>query len=109
MKEINKRKKTKKKFKYSHRNYMNYSLKIQDNYKESRPNKNLSIENRKKINPKDISKKILLNKSNKDKSKIKFSNGKLISKNIKSVKRNPSIPWMIVTISFKYFLITKSS
>ena len=84
MKEINKKKKTKKKFKYSHRNYMNYSLKIQDNYKEGRPNKNLSIENRKKINPKDISKKILLNKSNKDKSKIKFSNGKLISKNIKS-------------------------
>ena len=74
----------KKKFKYSHRNYMNYSLKIQDNFKDNKQNKNLSIENRKKIYQKDISKKILLNKSNKDKNKNTFSNGKLISQNIKS-------------------------
>jgi len=102
MKKINKKKKTKKKFKYSHRNYMNYSLKIQDSYKEGRPNKNLSIENRKKINPKDISKKILLNKSNKDKSKIKFSNGKLISKNIKSQISKYNIMTMIYRVHSLY-------
>ena len=47
----------KKKYKYSYRNIMNYSLKSQDNNKF---HKNLSIETRNKVNSKDISKNLLL-------------------------------------------------
>ena len=70
----------KKKYKYSYRNIMNYSLKSQDNNKF---HKNLSIETRNKANSKDISKNLLLNKENNKKSKFKFSNDK-ISEKIKS-------------------------
>ena len=66
---------------------MNHSLKSRENYNDIKYHNNLSIENRKKINSKDISKKLLLTKTNKDKNirnKIKFSNDKIISQKIKS-------------------------
>ena len=78
--ENKKNKSVKKKFKYSYRNIMNYSLKSQDNYKY---HKNLSIEARNKGNSKDISKNLLLNKENNKKIMFKFSNDK-ISEKIKS-------------------------
>ena len=89
MKKIKNKKKNsnKKKFKYSYRNIMNYSLKSRENHHDNKYHNNLSIENRKKINTKDISKKLLLIKNNKDKNnrnKIKFSNDKIISQKIKS-------------------------
>ena len=84
---IKKKKSIKKKFKYSYKSIMNFSLKSQDGYKDNKYHKNLSIENRKKANSKDYSKKLLLNKDIKEninKNKIKFSNDKIINQKIKS-------------------------
>ena len=78
-----KNKSVKKKFKYSYRNIMNYSLKSQDNYKYNKFQKNLSLEARNKGNSKEISKNLLLNKENNKKIKFKFSNDK-INEKIKS-------------------------
>ena len=39
---------------------MNFSLKYQDKFKDNKYHRNSSIENRKIINPKEISKKLLL-------------------------------------------------
>ena len=75
-----------KKFKYSYRNIRNYSLKNQENFKDNKYHKNSSIEIKKKVNSKEISKK-LLNKGNKDNinnNKNKFSHDKIISQKIKS-------------------------
>ena len=77
----------KKKYKYSYRNIMNFSLKHQDKSKDNKYRKNLSIENRKRLNSKDISKKLLLNKEKKDninKNKIRSNNEKVKSQKIKS-------------------------
>ena len=81
-----KNKPIKKKYIFSYRNIMNYSLKSQESLKYSRYHKNLSVENRKKGNSKDFANKLLLNRDKKDinKKKIKFSNDKIISQKIKS-------------------------
>ena len=77
----------KKKYKFSYRNIMNFSLKYQDKFKDNKYHRNSSIENRKIINPKEISKKLLLNKEKKDnikKNKFRCYNDKVINQKIKS-------------------------
>ena len=82
-----KTKSIKKKYKYSYKSIMNFSLKHQDKSKDNKYHKNLSIENRKRLKSKNISKKLLLNNEKKDnisKRKFRSNNEKVKSQKIKS-------------------------
>ena len=83
-----KTKSIKKKYKYSYKSIMNFSLKHQDKSKDNKYHKNLSIENRKRLKSKNISKKLLLNNEKKDnisKRKFRSNNEKVKSQKINGI------------------------